>query len=96
MHCAQLKHYKIMKKKIIGFIGLTFFVGVVAFNVYMTNSSSQANEITLENVEALANVDPGYGMTSYHCDCGIYVMMCVHYGSCCPISQQGVCALDCP
>ena len=44
-----------MKKKIISFIGLLLFVGVVAFNMQMVSSNDQANEIRVENIEALAS-----------------------------------------
>ena len=53
-----------MKKKIISFIGLALFVGAVALNVKVTNSDSQINELTLENVtleniEAMASAGGG-------------------------------------
>jgi hypothetical protein len=39
-----------MKKKIISFIGLALFVGVVLFNLHMTN---QTDDVTLKNIEAV-------------------------------------------
>jgi len=44
-----------MKKKVISFIGLLLFVGVVAFNMHVVDSSDHTSEVTLENIEALAS-----------------------------------------
>jgi hypothetical protein len=45
---------RIMKKKIITFIGLALFVGAIVFNVQMTNSNKQSNEVILENIASAA------------------------------------------
>jgi len=44
-----------MKKKIISFVGLALFVGAVAFNVQMTNSNKQGNEVILKNIDVIAS-----------------------------------------
>jgi hypothetical protein len=44
-----------MKRKIISFIGLLLFVGVVAFNAQLINKNPQLNEIKLKNIEALSS-----------------------------------------
>ena len=58
-HCQITKLIK-MKKKVISFIGLALFVGAVAFNVQMTNSNKQGNEVILKNIEALASGSEAY------------------------------------
>jgi hypothetical protein len=47
-----------MKKKIISFIGLALFVGVVLFNLHMTN---QTDDVTLKNIEAVTASASGSG-----------------------------------
>jgi hypothetical protein len=44
-----------MKRKIISFVGLFLFVGVVAFNMQMVNSNEQGQGLILENIEAIAS-----------------------------------------
>ncbi|MBS3742275.1 MAG: hypothetical protein KGY74_09160 [Candidatus Cloacimonetes bacterium] len=65
-----------MKRKIISFVGLLLFVGVVAFNMQMVNSNNQSNKIKLKNVKALATsvacywyCDNMYGGDTYFIDC---------------------------
>jgi len=77
-----------MKKKVISFIGLALFVGGVAFNMQMVNSNDQANDVVLENIEALADgsVSAGclcmYQPNTEKCweeacpECGIGVIVC--------------------
>ena len=44
-----------MNRKIISFVGLLLFVGVVAFNMQMVNSTNESNELVMDNIEALAS-----------------------------------------
>ncbi|MBS3775756.1 MAG: hypothetical protein KGY70_11250 [Bacteroidales bacterium] len=60
-----------MKKKIISFVGLLLFVGVVAYNVYMANSSNLAYKLNLTNIEAVAS---GSAICYWNYSCGINKM----------------------
>mgnify|MGYP006286232919 FL=1 len=63
----RTSNLRIMKRKIISFIGLALFVGAVAFNVQMTNSNSQTNTVKVKKIEALAS-------TSTVCKCRYWYM----------------------
>jgi len=54
----------IMKKKIIGYIGMAVFAIAIAFNLYMTSSNTQTSSVVLENIEALADSTSGSGSNS--------------------------------
>jgi len=54
-----------MKRKIISFFGLALFVGAVAFNMHLTNSNIQANDLLLKNVEALASSSCPWGYRNW-------------------------------
>ena len=57
---SNITNLRIMKRKIISFVGLLLFVGVVAFNMQMVNSNNESNELVMENIEALAQISNMY------------------------------------
>jgi len=52
-----------MKKKIISIIGMAAFAVAVAFNASINLSSNAQSGLTLENIEALARNEGGWGGT---------------------------------
>ena len=67
-----------MKKKIISFVGLLLFVGVVAFNMQMVSSNVQTSKVTLENIEALASTAICYWSYDQGWWCGGSIIRCDH------------------
>jgi hypothetical protein len=53
-----------MKRKIISFVGLILFVGVVALNLNTISTDNQSNEVLLKNIEAIAS-GGGYEVDCY-------------------------------
>jgi hypothetical protein len=57
---SNITNLRIMKRKIISFVGLLLFVGVVVFNMHVVNSKKQVNELEMENIQALASESGDY------------------------------------
>ncbi len=58
-----------MKKKILGGIAVLAIAAIAAFNVNMNTQSSNLSDISLANVEALAQYEIGSGYLSLTLDC---------------------------